>query len=237
MITSTFDGPNYTSTTCLQVPPTLGLPLSDDVPDRQNENTTIAAGTIAALAAEVATPIIPAPVRHTVSELSILSAERTAALHYILSSPNSAPFRDLQSDLRSSRVITTPCTAVILNDLLDIRVARMRSVRDHALTKLAEEREAEREDDRRMGLGKGLGWFAGLTSVANLGGFLKQSSSDDVVKTNGEPPAIRLRGFKTTSSSGKTTPNQSSVAEISEGTTKSPSSVGARGRSVVARGA
>lgn len=235
MLTSKFEDPNYRSTTCLQVPPTLDSPLSADVPDRQNENTTIAAGTIAALAAEVATPIISAPVRHAVSELSILSAERTAALHYILSSPNSAPFRDLQSDLRSSRVITTPCTAVILNDLLDIRVARMRSVRDHALTKLAAEREAEREDDRRMGLGKGLGWLAGLTSVTSLGGFLKQSSSD--IKTNGEPPAIRLRGFKTTSSSGKTSPNLSSVAEISERTTKSPSSVGARGRSVVARGA
>ena len=161
----------------------------------------------------------------------------TAALHYILSSQNSDPFRDLQSDLRSSRVITTPCTAVILNDLLDIRVARMRSVRDHALTKLAVEREAEREDDRRMGLGKGLGWLAGLTSVANLGGFLKQSSSDDVVKSNGEPPAIRLKEFESTSISEKSMSTLSNVIEIAEKTTKSPSSIGARGRSLVARGA
>ena len=62
--------------------PTLDLPLSGDFSDQQNENITVAAVAIAALASEVASPLThTSSISHSDSDLSTLSAERTAALH------------------------------------------------------------------------------------------------------------------------------------------------------------
>ena len=84
------------------------------------------------------------------TESSELSAERSAALNFILTSP--AHFRRLQDDLRSARVFTTRCLAEVLNNLLADKVRAMKNVREEALAKIRDEREREREHARKMGL-------------------------------------------------------------------------------------
>ena len=184
---------NHDSLRCLQVPPRDDMLSLGDVrgknldkrilgQDQENINTPLASQ-------------IAASIHLTDAELS----ERTAALNFILTNP--AHFRQLQSDLRSSSVITH-CSSVVLDQLLSERVARMRQVREEALQKMREDRDREREYARQMGIplddededgtdnggmgkdakGKGVaGWdhlLVGLTSVANLGaGFLNKQSS------------------------------------------------------------
>ena len=190
---------NHDSLRCLQVPPSDDL-LRDGHNGSQTYFETMAGKkTFGQNQENIGTPLasqIASSIHLTDAELS----ERTAALNFILTNP--AHFRQLQSDLRSSSVITTHCSSVVLDQLLSERVARMRQVREEALQKMREDRDREREYARQMGLlfdddeeedgtdnggmsknakGKVAGWdhlLAGLTSVANLGaGFLNKQSS------------------------------------------------------------
>ena len=194
---------NHDSLRCLQVPPSDDL-FHDGHNGSQKYFETMAGKRTFGQATDqqenIGTPLasqIAASIHLTDAELS----ERTAALNFILTNP--AHFRQLQSDLRSSSVITTHCSSVVLDQLLSERVARMRQVREEALQKMREERDREREYARQMGLlafddhgeedgthnsgmgknakGKVAGWdhlLAGLTSVANLGaGLLNKQSS------------------------------------------------------------
>ena len=118
---------NYDSASCLQVPP-----LAELLSYASNHGPQIATS------------------ESHVTDSSILSAERSAVLRFILTSP--AHFRRLQDDLRSARVVTTQSSLVALHRLLAERVRDMRAVREEALAKIRDEREREREHARIMGL-------------------------------------------------------------------------------------
>ena len=118
---------NYDSASCLQVPP-----LAELLWYASNHNPQIATSEVC------------------LADSSILSAERSAVLRFILTSP--AHFHRLQDDLRSARVVTTQSSLVALHRLLAERVRDMRAVREEALAKMRDERQREREHARNMGL-------------------------------------------------------------------------------------
>ena len=142
---------NYESVRCLQVSPSADLLNHDRTktyvgstsgkrrsygPDQESN-----VGAAVPLASQIASSITL-----TDAELS----ERTAALNYILTNP--AHFRQLQADLRSSSVVTTHCSSVVVDQLLSERIARMRQVREKALRKMREERDRDREYARQVGI-------------------------------------------------------------------------------------